>query len=235
MGIYEAIQATIKEAMKARDERTLAFARVVKAELDRKGDGKPLPDEEAVKVLKALKEIALEQGNAFEAEFLDRFLPKEMSEEELEAWIREHVDLSQFKNPLAAIGVVGTLLLTNTPFSMQAYIGVIMLAGIVVSNAILLVDYTNTLRHRDKLGIRQAIETAGVELIGDNAQSSGGGRGAAGRRSGPLRQVAVGGHLEDAAGGRGGARCVRVGGVGCGLQERTQLAGRGCAPRGTSP
>ena len=33
MGIYEAIQATIMEAMKARDERTLAFARVVKAEL----------------------------------------------------------------------------------------------------------------------------------------------------------------------------------------------------------
>ena len=88
MGIYEAIQATIKEAMKALDERTLAFARVVKAELDRKGDWKPLPDEEAVKVLKALKEIALEQGNAFEAEFLDRFLPKEMSEDELEAWIR---------------------------------------------------------------------------------------------------------------------------------------------------
>ena len=54
-----------------------------------------------------------------------------------------------FSIPLAAIGVVGSLLLTNTPFSMQAYIGVIMLAGIVVSNAILLVDYTNTLRRRD--------------------------------------------------------------------------------------
>ena len=51
-----------------------------------------------------------------------------------------------FSIPLAAIGVVGMLLLTNTAFSMQAYIGVIMLAGIVVSNAILLVDYTNTLR-----------------------------------------------------------------------------------------
>ncbi len=32
---------------------------------------------------------------------------------------------------------------------MQAYIGIIMLAGIVVSNAILLVDYINTLRRRD--------------------------------------------------------------------------------------
>jgi hydrophobic/amphiphilic exporter-1 (mainly G- bacteria), HAE1 family len=66
-----------------------------------------------------------------------------------------------FSIPLAAIGVVGILLLTDTPFSMQAYIGVIMLAGIVVSNAILLVDYTNTLRERDKMPLRQAIETAG--------------------------------------------------------------------------
>jgi HAE1 family hydrophobic/amphiphilic exporter-1 len=66
-----------------------------------------------------------------------------------------------FSIPLAAIGVVGSLLLTNTPFSMQAYVGVIMLAGIVVSNAILLVDYANTLRHRDKMELRPAIELAG--------------------------------------------------------------------------
>ena len=55
-----------------------------------------------------------------------------------------------FSVPLAAIGVVLALKLTGTTFSLQAYIGVIMLAGIVVSNAILLVDYTNILRRRDK-------------------------------------------------------------------------------------
>ena len=66
-----------------------------------------------------------------------------------------------FSIPLAAIGVVLSLKLTNTPFSMQAYIGVIMLAGIVVSNAILLVDYTNTLRRRDNVPLRQAVELAG--------------------------------------------------------------------------
>jgi len=70
-----------------------------------------------------------------------------------------------FSIPLAAIGVVGALMLTNTPFSMQAYIGVIMLAGIVVSNAILLVDYTNTLRHRDGMEIRAAIELAGKHRL----------------------------------------------------------------------
>jgi HAE1 family hydrophobic/amphiphilic exporter-1 len=66
-----------------------------------------------------------------------------------------------FSIPLASIGVVGALLITNTPFSMQAYVGIIMLAGIVVSNAILLVDYANTLRRRDGMDVRGAIELAG--------------------------------------------------------------------------
>jgi HAE1 family hydrophobic/amphiphilic exporter-1 len=66
-----------------------------------------------------------------------------------------------FSIPVAAIGVVGGLLVTNTSFSMQAYIGIIMLAGIVVSNGILLVDYTNILRRRDGMPLRQAVELAG--------------------------------------------------------------------------
>ena len=66
-----------------------------------------------------------------------------------------------FSVPVAAIGVVAALKLTSTSFSLQAYIGVIMLAGIVVSNAILLVDYTNILRRRDGLPLREAVELAG--------------------------------------------------------------------------
>ncbi|HET9567053.1 MAG TPA: efflux RND transporter permease subunit, partial [Vicinamibacterales bacterium] len=66
-----------------------------------------------------------------------------------------------FSVPVAAIGVVLSLLLTGSSFSMQAYIGIIMLAGIVVSNAILLVDYINTLRRRDGMPIREAVELGG--------------------------------------------------------------------------
>lgn len=66
-----------------------------------------------------------------------------------------------FAVPVAIIGVVASLKLTSTPFSLQAYIGVIMLAGIVVSNAILLVDYTNILRRRDGKPLREAVEEAG--------------------------------------------------------------------------
>jgi len=66
-----------------------------------------------------------------------------------------------FSVPLAAIGVVFMLLLTNTTFNIQSYIGCIMLGGIVVNNAILLVDHTNLLRRRDRMPLRAAIEEAG--------------------------------------------------------------------------
>ena len=66
-----------------------------------------------------------------------------------------------FSIPVAAFGVIVMLLATGTSFSLQAYIGVIMLAGIVVSNAILLVDYTNTLRKRDGVPLRAAVVLAG--------------------------------------------------------------------------
>ena len=66
-----------------------------------------------------------------------------------------------FSVPLAAIGVVLVLFLTGTTFNIQSFIGSIMLAGIVVNNAILLVDHTNLLRRRDKMPLRAAIEEAG--------------------------------------------------------------------------
>ena len=51
--------------------------------------------------------------------------------------------------------------LTDTTLNIQSYIGCIMLGGIVVNNAILLVDHTNLLRRRDGMDMRQAIEEAG--------------------------------------------------------------------------
>ncbi len=66
-----------------------------------------------------------------------------------------------FSVPLAIIGVVLMLLLTETTFNVQSYIGCIMLGGIVVNNAILLVDYTNLLRRRDGLDLSTAVEEAG--------------------------------------------------------------------------
>jgi HAE1 family hydrophobic/amphiphilic exporter-1 len=108
-----------------------------------------------------------------------------------------------FSVPVAAIGVVLALKLTDTSFSLQAYIGVIMLAGIVVSNAILLVDYTNILRRRDGVPIREAVEQAGrtrlrpilmttlTTILGLVPMSLGIGEGA--ELQAPLARVVIGG------------------------------------------
>lgn len=62
--------------------------------------------------------------------------------------------------PLAGAGVVLGLFLTNRSFGLTAFIGVLMLVGIVVKNGILLVDYTNTLRSRGVMR-DEALLTAG--------------------------------------------------------------------------
>ena len=110
-----------------------------------------------------------------------------------------------FSVPVAAIGVVLSLMVTGSSFSMQAYIGIIMLAGIVVSNAILLVDYINTLRRRDGLPIREAVELGGrtrlrpilmtsiATMLGLVPMAIGVGEG--GELQAPLARVVIGGLL----------------------------------------
>ncbi|TQV71445.1 efflux RND transporter permease subunit [Aliikangiella marina] len=64
--------------------------------------------------------------------------------------------------PLAAIGAVFALVVTNTELSVVVFLGLIMLAGIVVNNAIVLIDRINQLRHEgiDKVeAITQAAES----------------------------------------------------------------------------
>jgi HAE1 family hydrophobic/amphiphilic exporter-1 len=110
-----------------------------------------------------------------------------------------------FSVPTASIGVVLSLYLTHTSFSLQAYIGIIMLAGIVVSNAILLVDYINTLRRRDNMELRQAVELGGrtrlrpilmtsiATMLGLVPMAFGLGEG--GELQAPLARVVIGGLL----------------------------------------
>ncbi len=65
-----------------------------------------------------------------------------------------------FSVPLAAIGVIVTLFLTDTTMNLQSAIGCIMLGGIVVNNAILLVDQAGQLR-RAGLDTANALAEAG--------------------------------------------------------------------------
>lgn len=67
--------------------------------------------------------------------------------------------------PMALIGVFMIFFYFEATFTREAYIGVIMMAGIVVNNAILLVDHINRLRWEEKLGLRAAIVRGTVERV----------------------------------------------------------------------
>jgi HAE1 family hydrophobic/amphiphilic exporter-1 len=62
--------------------------------------------------------------------------------------------------PLALVGVIPALWLGHMPVSIMVFLGLIILAGIVVNNAIVLIDYINTLRDRG-LELSTAIAEAG--------------------------------------------------------------------------
>lgn len=66
-----------------------------------------------------------------------------------------------FSVPLAVIGVVPMLLLTGTTLNMQSLMGVVMLIGIVVNNAIVLVDYINLMRRERGMSVYQAVVVSG--------------------------------------------------------------------------
>ena len=64
-----------------------------------------------------------------------------------------------FSVPMGIPGVIVILYLTNTTISTSSLMGIIMMLGIVVSNGVLLVDYTNVLRRRG-LDLAAAVVTA---------------------------------------------------------------------------
>jgi HAE1 family hydrophobic/amphiphilic exporter-1 len=70
-----------------------------------------------------------------------------------------------FSIPLAFVGVVLMLLLTNTTFNIQGFLGVIVLVGVVVNNAIVLIDYTNLLRREYGCALREAVVLAGSRRL----------------------------------------------------------------------
>ncbi len=71
-----------------------------------------------------------------------------------------HPFLILFTIPMALIGVFLTLYILKIPIGVTVYIGMITLVGIVVNNAIVLIDYINTLRRRGIEKI-EAIKKAG--------------------------------------------------------------------------
>ena len=64
-----------------------------------------------------------------------------------------------FAVPMGLIGVIWTLILTGTTLNIESFMGIIVMVGIVVSNAILLVDFANQ-RLREGENLRDAVVRA---------------------------------------------------------------------------
>jgi HAE1 family hydrophobic/amphiphilic exporter-1 len=67
--------------------------------------------------------------------------------------------------PFTMIGITGGLLLFGASLNIVSLLGIIALAGVVVNNAIILIDYTNLLRDRDKMPLDEAIVAGAVSRL----------------------------------------------------------------------
>ena len=75
-----------------------------------------------------------------------------------------HPFVIMFTLPLAAIGVIFALLVTGTSVSVMVLIGVIILAGVVVNNAIVLIDYANQLRQKGTPKLEALVQAGSVRM-----------------------------------------------------------------------
>jgi hydrophobic/amphiphilic exporter-1 (mainly G- bacteria), HAE1 family len=83
-------------------------------------------------------------ANLFGALFLAVIIVYLVLAAQFESWL--HPLSIMMSLPLSLVGAIGALYIAKSPLGMIAMIGVILLMGLVTKNAILLVDYANTLR-----------------------------------------------------------------------------------------
>ncbi|MDR1608871.1 MAG: efflux RND transporter permease subunit [Deltaproteobacteria bacterium] len=105
--------------------------------------------------------------------------------------------------PFAAIGVIWAHFLTNTSFNVNSYIGLIILAGVVVNNAIILIDQANSLIRKEgweltpalletgKRRLRPIMMTTLTTILGLIPMAMGFGEG--GETQAPLGRTVIGG------------------------------------------
>jgi hydrophobic/amphiphilic exporter-1 (mainly G- bacteria), HAE1 family len=115
-----------------------------------------------------------------------------------------HPFIIMFAVPLSLLGVMISLYITKTNFSLMANLGSIMLAGIVVTNGIVLIDFVNQLRRKGasvdeavvqagRLRLRPIVMTATATVLGLIPLALGIGRGS--EMQAPLARVVIGGMI----------------------------------------
>jgi len=122
----------------------------------------PLPQDFSASLSGQSDELSVSFRSLRFALILAIFLVYLVMASQFESFLHPFVIL--FTIPLAIIGVVLALLATRTPISVMVLIGVIILCGIVVNNAILLIDYTNQLRKKGMNKIDALVNAGSVRM-----------------------------------------------------------------------
>ncbi len=121
-----------------------------------------LPQEFAFDLAGQNKEMETSLNSLYLALALAIFLVYIVMASQFESLIHPFIII--FTIPLALIGVVVFLYILSIPLSIVVFLGMIMLAGIVVNNAIVLVDYINQLRERGLEKSRAILEAGQTRL-----------------------------------------------------------------------
>ncbi|HRV72216.1 MAG TPA: efflux RND transporter permease subunit, partial [Thermovirgaceae bacterium] len=66
--------------------------------------------------------------------------------------------------PLSIIGVIPTLIMTGTSLSVYGLLGLVMIVGLVVNNAIVVVDYAEVLRKKGHNAVEAVVEACRVRF-----------------------------------------------------------------------
>jgi HAE1 family hydrophobic/amphiphilic exporter-1 len=120
-----------------------------------------------------------------------------------QSWL--HPLAIMFSLPVALVGAFGGLWLFGHTLNMMSMLGIILLAGIVTKNAILLVDFTNELRRKEGYNRKDALVEAGRLRLRPILMTTAAivfamlpillGRGAGAESRAPLAAVIIGGNI----------------------------------------
>ena len=111
MTLQEKIQNDLKEAINNRDKDTTNYLKVIVGELQRLPH-KELKDDIVVSTIKKLIKYQKENIKKYGMfgqpvddylRLLESYVPKQASEEDIKKWIKDNIDLSQFKNKMQAM------------------------------------------------------------------------------------------------------------------------------------
>jgi len=107
MNLQEKIKADMVAAMKNKNEDVKSLLRVVLGEFNQ--IGKEVSDEDAIRIIKKMKENAIEMGNQIEVDILDPYLPSMLEPKQLEILIKGIIQKNSFEGMKDMGKVMGEL------------------------------------------------------------------------------------------------------------------------------